>query len=290
MIHRLPSISNDRAGFEALAILARQTAPLEFSSLELDFSDCSFFAANMAAPLGALLSRIELDFNSVEIVNVPAAVATILRKNEFLTHYGETALPDGNATTLPYRRIQLHDQTSFDGYIRRHVKGKGIPTMTEALGAVFKRKLFEVFENAVLHSRSEAGVCCCGQFFPNEQHLDITIADSGIGVRQNVRRHLGQPKMSSVEALRWALQPGHSTKLGGQPGGLGLKFLKDFITLNRGRIQIASRFGFYLFENGEESFTKMAADLPGTAVTITINTGDTASYCLPHEVSPDDIF
>ena len=34
----------------------------------------------------------------------------------------------------------------------------------------------------------------------------------------------------------------------------------------------------------------MAADLPGTAVTITINTGDTASYCLADEVSPDDIF
>ncbi len=290
MILSLPAITNDRHGFEALAVLARQAAPLEFDRLELDFSDCTFFAANMAAPLGALLSRIELDFNTVELVNIPSLVEAILRKNEFLTHYGQTALPDQYATTLPYRRIQLNDQTSFDGYVRRHVKGKGIPTMTEALGAVFKRKLFEVFENAVLHSSSEAGVCCCGQFFPNEQHLDFTIADSGVGVRQNVRRHLGQPKMSSVEALRWALLPGHSTKSGAQPGGLGLKFLKDFITLNRGRIQIASRFGFYLFENDRESFTKMVADLPGTAVTITINTGDTASYCLADELSPDDIF
>ena len=290
MIHYLPSISNDRAGFEALAALARDAGSLEFDRLEVDFSRCSFFAANMASALGALLSRIELDFNSVEIVNVRDQVASILQKNEFLTEYGYPPVTDHNATTLPYRRIQLQDQTSFDGYLRRHVKGKGIPTMTEALGAVFKRKLYEVFENAVLHSGSEIGVCCCGQFFPQEQHLDITIADGGIGIRQNVRRHLRNPKLSSVDALRWALQPGHSTKTGSQPGGLGLKFLKDFITLNRGRIQIVSRFAYYRFEDGRESFTKMAADLSGTAVTITINTGDTAAYCLPDEISPDDIF
>ncbi len=71
---------------------------------------------------------------------------------------------------------------------------------------------------------------------------------------------------------------------------LGLKFLKDFIALNRGRIQIASRFGFYEFANGGETFTKMAADLPGTAVTVSINTGDSASYRLADEVSADDIF
>src|SRR5690606_30454820 len=144
----------------------------------------------------------------------------------------------GNQTTMPYRRIQLDDQTRFDGYLRRHVQGKGIPTMTAALAAVFKRKLYEVFENAVIHSHSEIGVCCCGQYFPNEKKLDITIADGGVEIRQNVRRYLGNPKLSSVDAMRWAMEEGHSTKAGPQPGGLGFKSLKDFVTLNRGRIHI----------------------------------------------------
>jgi len=290
MIYRLPSISSDQQGFEALAAMAKATKTLEFDRLEVDFSACSFFAANMAAALGALLSRIELDFNSVELVNIRPQVKSILCRNEFLTAYGYEAEEDGHGSTMPYRRIQLADQTRFDGYLRRHVRGKGIPTMTEALGAVFKRKLYEVFENAVIHSQSEVGVCCCGQFFPTEQHLDITIADAGIGIRQNVRRYLGKPRMSSVEAMRWAMMEGHSTKSGQHPGGLGLKFLKDFITLNKGEIEIASRFGLYHFKEGRETFIKMAADLPGTAVTIRINTGDTASYQLANEVSADDIF
>lgn len=290
MIFRLPNIPNDRQGFEALASLAKATRDLEFSSLEVDFTQCSFFAANMAAVLGALLGRVELAFNSVEVVNIPAHVASVLRKNEFLIGFGYEPMPDQHETTLPFRRIQLDDKTRFDGYVRRHVRGKGIPIMTEALGAVFKRKLYEVFENAAIHSHSEVGVCCCGQFFPKERHLDITIADAGIGIRQNVRRHLKNPDMSSIAALRWALQEGNSTKTGPHPGGLGLQFLKDFITKNQGKIMIASRFGFYQFERGEETFEKLAADLPGTTVTITINTGDTAAYCLKSELSEDDIF
>ena len=69
-----------------------------------------------------------------------------------------------------------------------------------------------------------------------------------------------------------------------------LKFLMDFIKLNNGKLQIVSRFGFYEFANNRESYTKLAADFPGTVVNIEINTGDTASYRLVTDVSPDDIF
>jgi len=290
MIYALPSISNTKSGFDALALLAKSSSSLKFSDLEVDFKNCSFFAANMAAVLGAVLGRIELAFNTVRIVNVPEKVQTILRKNEFLKGFDFETLSDSNGTTLPFRRIQLDDTTRFDGYIRRHVRGKGIPIMSEALSSVFKRKLYEVFENAAIHSNSEMGVCCCGQYFPNKQCLDITIADAGIGIRQNVRRHLHNNDISSLDALRWALQEGHSTKTGPHPGGLGLQFLKEFIQKNGGRIRIASRLGYYIFYRGNETFSKLAADLPGTAVTISINTADTTEYCLNSEVSADEIF
>ena len=290
MIYHLPKIENSRSGFEALAGLAGAASRLFVDRLEVDFSSCDFFAANMAAPLGSILSRIEEDFNSIEIVGIPPVVATILRKNGFLENYGYPELEDNGRTTLPFRRIQLSDDTRFEGYVKRHLKGKGIPSMSEGFGAAFKRKLFEIFQNSVIHSRSFTGVCVCGQFFPNLQRLDFTISDAGVGIRQNVRKHLGNPKLSSVEAIRWALEEGNSTKTGGQPGGLGLKFLKDFIHQNQGTIQIVSRLGFYQFSAGNETFETMQADFPGTTVNIEINTGDTASYRLPNELTPDDIF
>jgi hypothetical protein len=108
MKHALSSVENTRQGFESLAALAKAGAGLLGESLVLDFSQCSFFAANMAAPLGAVLARIEDGFNEIEIEGIRTNVETILRKNELLSHYGRTTLNDTNGTTLPFRRIQLN--------------------------------------------------------------------------------------------------------------------------------------------------------------------------------------
>jgi hypothetical protein len=70
MKHALSSVENTRQGFESLAALAKAGAGLLGESLVLDFSQCSFFAANMAAPLGAVLARIEDGFNEIEIEGI----------------------------------------------------------------------------------------------------------------------------------------------------------------------------------------------------------------------------
>lgn len=77
---------------------------------------------------------------------------------------------------------------------------------------------------------------------------------------------------------------------GSQPGGLGLKLLHEFARLNKGRIHIVSRFSFYEFNAGHESFAKLENDFPGTAVTLEVNTADTSAYCLASEVTREDIF
>ena len=290
MIHYLPTIRSDQNGYDSLAELAKATVKLDADRLELDFSRVSFFDANMAAPLGAVLAAVADRFNAVEIVNVPEMVERILRKNSFLTQFRYLPLDDNNRTTIPFKRLQRSDEGLFEDYLQRHLKGKGMPQMTEGLGKVFKQKLFEVFQNAVIHSESELGIFVCGQWFPQKQKLDLTIADAGISIRERVRRHFGNDKIGSVPAIRWALQEGHTTKKGKQPGGLGLKFLHDFARLNKGRIHIVSRFGFYEFCAGQESFAKLENDFPGTTVTLEVNTADTSAYCLASETSRDGIF
>lgn len=289
MIYYLPTIRSNQQGYEHLAELAKATDKLQASRLELDLSRVAFLEANMAAPLGAVLARIADRFNAVEIVNVPELIERILRKNRFLTHYRYQPIEDEYSSTIPYRRLQRSDEGLFEDYLQEHLKGKGIPRMSEGMGKVFKKKIFEVFQNAVIHSESALGIFVCGQFFPQKQKLDLTIADGGIGIRTSVRRVVG-PKINSVEAIRWALKEGNTSKTGAQPGGLGLKLLHDFVSLNKGRIQIASRFGFYQFEGGAESFTKMNGDYPGTVVTIEVNTADTCAYRLKSEAQQESIF
>ena len=290
MIHYLPTIRSDQNGYNNLADLAHATATLTADRLELDFSRVGFFDANMAAPLGAVLADIANRFNALEIVNVPAMTERILRKNGFLTQYSYPPMGDTYGTTIPFRRLQRSNEGLFEEYLQRHLRGKGMPRMSEGLGKVFKQKLFEVFQNAVIHSESELGIFVCGQFFPQKQKLDLTIADAGIGIRDNVRRYFKGVKIGSVDAIRWALMEGNTTKKGRQPGGLGLKFLHDFARLNKGRIHIVSRFGFYEFSAGQESFAKLENDFPGTTVTLEVNTADTSAYCLASETSRDGIF
>ena len=290
MIHYLSTIHSTQDGYESLAELAKATAKLRADRLELDFSRVGFFDANMAAPLGAVLAGVADRFNAVEIVNVPELIERVLRKNGFLTQFRYQPLEDANRTTIPFRRLQRTDEGLFEDYLQRHLKGKGIPRMSDGLGKVFKQKLFEVFQNAVIHSESELGIFVCGQFFPQKQKLDLTIADAGIGIRDAVRNYFNDQNIASVPAIRWALQEGHTTKKGKQPGGLGLKFLHDFARLNKGRIHIVSRFGFYEFDAGAESFAKMGGDYPGTAVTLEVNTADTSAYRLASEVTNEGIF
>jgi len=290
MIYYLPTISSCQKGFEDLAELSKATSKLRADRLELNFSHVSFFDANMSAPLCSVLARVADRFNSIEIVSVPELIERVLRKNGFLTQYSYQPLEDTNQTTIPFRRFQRSDEGLFEAYLQRHLKGKGIPRMSEMLGKAFKQKLFEVFQNAVIHSESDLGIFVCGQFFPQKQKLDLTIADGGIGIRENVRRFFKNPQIPSVPAIRWALEEGNTTKTGQQPGGLGLKLLHDFVLLNKGRIQIVSRFGFYEFRGGTPTFIKMAGDFRGTVVTLEVNTADTAAYRFASEVPSGNIF
>lgn len=285
MIHRLPPVRSDSRGFECLAQLASATNTLFAEELTLDLEQTSFFDANMAAPLGSVLAGVGDNLNIVKVSSPRSAVEKILRRNGFLTNFWYRPLADRQRTTMPFRRFRLTDEGAFEEYVRQQLRDRGMPTMTAAASRAFKRKVFEVYQNATIHSESGVGVFACGQFFPKLDRLKFTVSDAGIGIRESVRRYFKNERIGSIGALKWALGPNHTTKSGPQPGGLGLGFLKQFSELNGGRIQIASRFAFYEFEKGKERFIKMAASFPGTAVTIEVNTADESQYALADEVS-----
>ena len=187
MIHYLPTVHSNRQGFESIGALAKAAEGLFADRLQLNMSRVSFFDANMAAPLGAILAQVADKFNLVEIVDVPDKVEQELRKNRFLTNYWYESLDDADHTTMPFRRMRLSDEGEFEEYIHRQLSGRGIPRMSEGASRVFKKKGFEVYQNAIVHSESELGVFVCGQFFPQQHRLDFTIADVGIGIRETVR-------------------------------------------------------------------------------------------------------
>ena len=160
--------------------------------------------------------------------------------------------------------------------------------MTVGLRKKFRESVFEIFSNAVIHSETKEGIFDCGQFFPMQHTINFCVTDLGIGIRRNVKEKAGID-LSAEEAIDWAIKDGNTTKMGPIPGGLGLKLLREFVTLNHGKIHIVSDAGYWCLSEGQK-ITSLSAPFPGTIVCLEINTRDKSSYALTSELSPEDIF
>lgn len=276
MTHRLTDIRSDAGGYESLAKLAAETADLRYGSLDLSFASVSWFDANMAAAMGVVLATIRDRYNTITIVDLGKGQESILERNGFLSEFGYPAPSVWSGTVVPYIRFKTSEANRFYDYLEEHLPSKGLPEMTSDFALKFQQSLGEIFINAQTHSGSELGVFVCGQFFPTKQRLDITIADAGITIPGKVGQRFKR-EVPPINALKWALVEGHTTKEG-TPGGVGFKLLKQFVAQNQGRIQIASGGAFWEFHAGCENFVGLAEQFPGTAVTLEVNTADTKRY------------
>lgn len=124
---------------------------------------------------------------------------------------------------------------------------------------------------------------------PSRNRLDFSVADLGVGMRQNIQDNTGLD-LSPEAAIVWANEGRNTTKRGRVPGGLGLKLLGEFIDLNGGRIQIVSDAGYWRREKGKTATAILNHPFPGTVVSVEINTADTNSYRLTSELNIADIF
>lgn len=275
-------IRSSKSGFSHLAAAASELDGFLFDTVEVDFSACSWFDANMSAPLGVVFAHASDNLNDIKPIGLKQKVEAILAKNEFLTGFGFLGRYDTHGTTIPYQRFNAGDERYFAAYLNKLLRGKGLPKMSSALEERFKNSILEVFVNATTHSESKLGVFACGQYYPNKQRLDFSVADAGIGMRRKIYKELGL-KMNSDKAIEWALQEGNTTKKDNVPGGLGLKLIREFIDKNQGRIQIVSDRGYWEFSPSGETLTRLDISFPGTVINIEINTADTRSYCLRSE-------
>lgn len=291
MRYYLPEIRHDKGGFEALVHLYAYTKNSRFENIEIDMKNTAWFDADMCAAFGGILYRLgESLNNTVNLTNISSNIETILAKNGFLSHYGREKLSDNWRTTISYQRFDVKDDRYFGDYIKNNLMNRSeVPAMSERLQKKFQESIFEIFSNAVLHSRTELGIFSCGQLFPKRHQLDFSVADLGIGICQNIKELAGID-LSPEEAIDWATKDRNTTKRGSVPGGLGLKLLGEFIDLNGGSIQIVSDAGYWKRANKKTVTARLSQPFPGTVVSVEIKTDDPLSYRLFSELTTADIF
>ena len=250
-----------------------------------------WFDADMCAAFGAILYSLGKRLNEINLIHIFPSVGEILSKNGFLSHYGREKIPDRWGTTITYQRFDVADDHYFANYIEDELIHRSeIPKMSSVLLKKFRESIFEIFSNAVSHSRSELGIFSCGQFFPRQDRLDFTVADLGVGIGRNIRDFMGLD-LSPEKAIVWATEGNTTTRRDNLPGGLGLKILRDFIDLNGGCLQIVSDAGYWQREDRKIVTKPLIHPFPGTIVSVEIDTADTNIYQLAsEELNPEDIF
>jgi hypothetical protein len=164
-----------------------------------------------------------------------------------------------------------------------------MPEMSKALQGKFYEGIDELFSNSAIHSNATLNIAVCGQFFPRKNRLDFALADGGRSIAGALRDSKIGP-FPDDQAIAWAMEPGHTTRQLDIPGGLGLKVLRDFIQMNKGRFIVVSRAGFWCQTASQVIQSMLPHPFPGTAVILEINTADRNKYDLANAPSPDDIW
>lgn len=288
-------LRTNQEGYNSLAMLYHQIIQSGEADINISLQKTTWFEANLCAVLGAII-RILSDeyFISIKLVDIPSNIQDILIRNCFLKGKDYSTIDFSEETVVTFQQFGNKHDTEFNDYlVKELLVKKDFPKLSSLLGKRIRSSIFEVFENARTHGKCQ-WIHTCGQYYPQRQpsRFDLTLVDAGKTIYTNVNDYFqGSHVFSSSEAIEWAIQYGNTTKIE-KTGGLGLDLLKEFVKLNKGKIQIVSAKGFWEFSGGETNMTEMNFHFPGTIVTIEFNFDDTSFYMLKEEcdVSLDNIF
>lgn len=261
-------------------------------TVEFDFRGCRFLRQNAVAFLGGLARLIQ--HRSGQVVfrwnTLDSAIAANLGQNGFMSTFGGPLGP-WRGNSIPFREDRRLEAHGFENYLTQLWLRRGWVNVSPGLGSAIVGNMAEIYLNAFEHGQSPIGVFACGQYFPKNRELNLTIVDFGVGIPSNVRLFKSpefQPEqLSAASCVEWAFQAGTSTKPGSR--GIGLDLLQDFVRKNQGRLEMFSHEGYVLIADGKISFAERSKFFEGTLVNISLRC-DESYYCLASEMSIEPLF
>ncbi len=287
-MNQLISINNSYHSYQSLISLYQENKDKLFDDIHIEIK--GFFAANMAAALGAILDTFTFKINDIHFDYISKSIEAILLKNDFLTYYGRQRVWDTYNTTIKFQKLKPTDGKYFKNYvINELIEGhmSDLPRMSQGVKEKIIEAIYEIFVNAQIHSETEA-IYTCGQFFPNKNVIEFTIVDAGVGFKNRINKRFNS-NLDAMQAIKWAVEDKKTTKKD-ISGGIGLALLREFIEKNKGKMQIVSNDGFYEFGCQGESLQQFQGQYPGTIVNLQFRTDDSGSYLLGKEININDIF
>lgn len=265
----VPRINDGQPDFETLFSLWSQSCGY-LEDIRFDLSHCTFLRPNAVAFLGGLARLIESRLGTAvfdwETVH-DSALRMNLCQNGFAGTFGyHSSAWTGNS--IPYREDSTIDDTGIMEYLTTSWLGRGWVNVSPRLRDAIVGKMWEIYCNAFEHAGSDPGVFSCGQHFPKNNELVLSVVDFGQGIAANVRNFLRtDPRAGNLTAagcLKWAFQRGNTTRPNGIARGLGLDLLKEFIRLNNGKLEVYSNEGYARIDSKGEYYENLTSSFEGT--------------------------
>ena len=107
-------------------------------------------------------------------------------------------------------------------------------------------------------------------YYRNKNEFYFSGYDKGIGIPQSVRNYMKDNSISSIEAIKWALEKGNSTLEKDFTRGIGFSLLEDFRKACKGKITIISEDVIYESTSKGPNVKKLTNKVPGTLFTFKI--------------------
>ncbi|CAJ1226851.1 HAMP domain-containing histidine kinase [Levilactobacillus zymae] len=252
---QIPSIDDSIEGYQVLVKLNGRChdilgmdidEPSKDINVSFNFERCQVLKQNGVSYLGAISYVFAQQGYHVfyEIGSLNAQVFETLSQDGFLgsnfKKYHSMMSVDSNHIKFNHFIGSTEDRSVNDKiqtYITKEWLAKANIHFSEPLRQDITARLYELFANALEHSKSPIGCIASGQ---SESHdIDLCVVDLGVGIVQNVQQYykkIGQ-KISSEEAIRKAFIDGFTTR-GDESGGLGLALIKEFLQLNKGSLDV----------------------------------------------------
>jgi len=285
------SLKSDQEGFEFMTKLLNQTYE-RFCHYVFDFSEVRFFEANLSVILGAIYKEKKSTFITFGIkgMNNNNFLKTTLSNNGFLNLFDDKISEKKLSSGIPFRKFDMKNEAEFQNYIYNYVFEKhGIPELSPGAKKKIYRSIFEIYENAVKHSGA-SNIYVCGQSYGNKKRMALTMIDIGHSIKKNVNEFNDKYRnYSGKESINWAVQYGNTTKKG-EAGGLGFDLIRNFLKLNKGKLQIYSANGYWQEKAGSVDSYDTKEHLLGTIINIEFNLLDKNNYVTDEEISLKDIF
>jgi hypothetical protein len=122
MIASLQShIRSDISGYSYLIDLFHQAKRTDDKFITFDFKNTTWFEANLAAVLGAILELLNNEGKIVDVTQINSKITSVMQRNHFLCEFGATPSRDFNDTIVIYNKFSPSDDDAFMDYIKEEL-------------------------------------------------------------------------------------------------------------------------------------------------------------------------